>query len=256
MGLDYDLLIRILDSVREGIYVTNEKGVVIYTNRPYLRMLEETDDGLIGESVYEMVRRGKITFSVTEMAMRERRQITRFQNVITAANHDCRQLLTSTPIYDAQGNIKYVVNVVHTMEALNDQLSEATSHTGRTDGFDSGDTVRIVHNSQIMKTVLSVARTLARLTTPVLITGESGVGKELVARYIHSCSGSKKPMIYVNCAAMSEEALDVQLFGCDGTSVSNGLEIPPPDFWSKLMGVRCSLTTLTRSPSPSRANCC
>ncbi|MDR1164679.1 MAG: sigma-54 dependent transcriptional regulator [Deltaproteobacteria bacterium] len=62
----------------------------------------------------------------------------------------------------------------------------------------------------LMKTVLMVAPTPAS----VLITGENGVGKELVAQTIHSLSHrSDKPMIEINCAAIPEELVESELFG-------------------------------------------
>jgi transcriptional regulator with PAS, ATPase and Fis domain len=65
-----------------------------------------------------------------------------------------------------------------------------------------------------MQEVLHAAGRSAARDAKVLITGESGVGKDLVARYIHSHSArSARPFIAVNCAALSEMLLESELFG-------------------------------------------
>ena len=65
-----------------------------------------------------------------------------------------------------------------------------------------------------MLEVVNMARRLAPSTIPVLITGETGTGKELLARALHDASPRKdKPFIPFNCTAVSRDLLDAQLFG-------------------------------------------
>jgi transcriptional regulator with PAS, ATPase and Fis domain len=68
--------------------------------------------------------------------------------------------------------------------------------------------------SKAFQDVLSMADRVARFDSSVLIRGETGVGKEVIARYIHSASPrSQKPMLTINCSALPETLLESELFG-------------------------------------------
>ena len=73
---------------------------------------------------------------------------------------------------------------------------------------------RIVYASREMKAVLMKAERVAKSDATVLVLGESGVGKELVSRYVHENSDRRdKPFVAVNCAALPENLLESELFG-------------------------------------------
>lgn len=68
--------------------------------------------------------------------------------------------------------------------------------------------------SEAMRDVEETLRRVADLDLPVLITGETGVGKEVAARFLHGCSSrSEAPVVAVNCAAIPAELLESELFG-------------------------------------------
>ncbi len=72
----------------------------------------------------------------------------------------------------------------------------------------------IIYDSEIMESVMSKTRRLANHSVPVLITGETGTGKELLAKAIHGASLRKdKKMLTLNCAAIQESTANATLFG-------------------------------------------
>ncbi|RKG75125.1 sigma-54-dependent Fis family transcriptional regulator [Corallococcus terminator] len=76
------------------------------------------------------------------------------------------------------------------------------------------DPAGMVARADAMQKVLNLARRSAKVDTTILVTGESGVGKERIARLIHDESGrAHKAFIAVNCAAVTESLLESELFG-------------------------------------------
>src|SRR5208283_2564990 len=76
------------------------------------------------------------------------------------------------------------------------------------------DDTEIVAESSQMKSLLSIAKEVAKSDITVLLSGESGTGKEVMARFIHKNSlRADKSFIAINCAAISENLLESELFG-------------------------------------------
>ena len=91
----------------------------------------------------------------------------------------------------------------------------------------------IVGSAPQFRTALAIAAKAARARVPVLIEGESGVGKEVLAEAIHAASPrAKKPMIAVNCGAIPENLVESELFGHERGAFTGAFERKPGRFQS------------------------
>lgn len=96
-------------------------------------------------------------------------------------------------------------------ESILISIKNALSSLKRKEGGSSS--IPLIGKSEAFKRVLAVADRVAGTSAPVLITWETGTGKEMIAKYIHSKSGRKGEFIEVNCAAIPEELIESELFG-------------------------------------------
>jgi len=94
-------------------------------------------------------------------------------------------------------------------QRLHDENAQLRTEVGRTFGFEN-----IVGKSSAMKQTLVLASKFAANDAPVLITGETGTGKELIASAIHyNSERRKKPFVVKNCGIKTESLLESELFG-------------------------------------------
>lgn len=107
-----------------------------------------------------------------------------------------------------------VLNLLHHREAvcLNERL--ASEKRGLEEKLGHISAGRIIGAETGLKEVADLVKRVAPLGSPVLITGETGVGKEIIANAIHQTSGrSNGPLISINCGAIPESLIDSELFG-------------------------------------------
>ena len=83
----------------------------------------------------------------------------------------------------------------------------------------------IVGESDIIKNVIDQARQVAKTDITVLLQGESGVGKELIAEVLHELSARRhEPMVVVNCGAIPEGLIESELFGAEKGAYTGAVE--------------------------------
>ncbi len=211
----------IFRSSSDGIWVCDGEGRVININEASEKMNGIRAEKIIGKDIAEVVQTGLFDRSVTLEILETKRQVSIMQYVKKTKKY---LLVTGTPTFDEHGNISLVVVNERDMTLLNnmrEQLEETRMVTEKYREELAGlrllelEQEKILGESQSMKNVLRVALKLAYLgASNILVLGESGAGKGLLAKFIHKNSRrSKRPFIQINCAALPESLLEAELFG-------------------------------------------
>ena len=152
---------------------------------------------------------------------------------------------TPTIVITGFGSIDKAISVVHELKAFwflekpvqpgilrelleraiaQNQLREETERLNRQLGY-LGKLGNLVGASAVMQQVYSAIQQAAPTTAPVLITGETGTGKELVARALHRLSTrSNGPFVAINCAALPESLIESELFGHEKGAFTGAVE--------------------------------
>lgn len=209
----------IIDSSYDGFYVTDGKGYTIRVNSAYERITGVRREEVIGKHMRDLEKLGFYSQSVTLLVLEQKRTITIMQRIKNKKD----VLVTGNPVFDENGKIILVLTNVRDITELN-QLRDELEKTKQLSEkyYNELSELRIQYNkpkdviaqSSAMKQTLSLALRVAKVDTTVLITGESGVGKEIIARIIHNNSARMKgPFITINCGAIPENLLESELFG-------------------------------------------
>jgi TyrR family helix-turn-helix protein len=174
--------------------------------------------------MYELVDDGFFNESVTVKVLETRRPTSLVQRIKTGKT----VMVTGNPFFDLENNIRLVITNVRDvtelnrlqqkLEALEKQHNEAEIELRQLRESLRGRG-EIILRSKKMQDLQTTAIRLAQVETTVLIQGESGVGKEVLADIIHN-NGSRRqmPFIKINCAAFPDQLLESELFGYAGGS--------------------------------------
>ncbi len=213
---EHDMLV---ESSFDGIFITDGKGYVKRVNSAYEMVTGISREEVMGKHMSQMVADGLISHSSTLQVLEKKEQVTIVQK--TRSGRDI--MVTSTPIFNDRGEITMVVSNVRNMshlKKLEAELSETRVLTERYQQQLKELQMQQLHSSEViyqspaMLKIYEAALRVAPFDSTVLIQGESGVGKEVVARLIHRESGrAEKPFIKVNCGAIPENLLETELFG-------------------------------------------
>lgn len=208
---------KIIEFSTDGIYVVNTEGRTLFVNSAYEKITGFKKEELIGNHMAELMQQGYFDQSVSLLVLKEKKQISILQKI--GGKKDV--IVTGSPVFDEAGEIQMVVTSVRDITQLNEltkELLKAKSFSEMSHNRFSysveGTDEKVVFKSRKMKEIIEKVKQVSAFPTSILLTGQSGTGKEVIANLIHNVSDRKdKPFIKVNCGAIPEQLLESELFG-------------------------------------------
>jgi TyrR family helix-turn-helix protein/PAS domain S-box-containing protein len=209
--LSINELIPILDSISDAIFIDDAQGFTIWINKASEDLYKISRKQIIGKHVSFLEDTGIFTPSVARIVMEKKKEVS-----IIHENKDGKRLLTTgIPIMDAEGSMSKIITTTHDITELINLQNQLESFQNTLSGLKVQEGFNdIVANSPSMYNVIQLTKRLSDIDSTVLITGESGVGKGVIAKLLHE-NGSRRdyPFIKVNCGAIPENLIESELFG-------------------------------------------
>lgn len=239
--------LQILDAIHDGIIAVDAEGRIYYANEAYTTVLGVPLRRILGKYIQKIEPGALLVKALQERTFQESQKqmvssVGKYVSLRAFPLWNGETFMGAVSIFQDVTEIHHLNREVRHMARIVDEYSQ------RLQEYEVSIDLHLTFQDRSFQKVIQQAATVARADISVLLQGEPGTGKGIVAQYLHRCSSRReKPFITVNCSTVSEELLSEELFGEDSKSGKLGLaqggtlfldEIGdmPPRTQSKLQG--------------------
>jgi PAS domain S-box-containing protein len=207
--LDYETFIKLVDNLYDEINIWDNNFNLLYINNACERHYGLSKTDMVGRNYYDFIDADYWHPTLLPYVYEEK------QPIMTTQKTHIGTSITSIviPFFNEKNEIEYVISSVR--DSTEDIHFLAVDEIERKK-YEERHILSssILFKSEAMKEIMELAYKLSEVESPVVILGESGVGKTLLARVMHNSSNRKdKPFININCGAIPKELMESELFG-------------------------------------------
>lgn len=227
----------IIDSSYDGLWICDHDGKVISINKASERINDVKAEEVVGKNMKELIDNGLFDKSATLEVLKRRTSVTMIQEIKGGK----KVLVTGNPIFNEKTEITFVLTNerdITELDNLRSQLQEtqalAKSYSSQLSELEMKgvDLSNIIFRSEEMERIIKMALRVAKVNSTILLLGESGVGKGLIARLIHRHSErSVGPFIRVDCAGIPDTLVESELFGYERGAFTGAKSEGKPGFF-------------------------
>ena len=213
----YEELKVILDTTFDFISIADENGIFLRVSKGTKKVFGVPEGKIIGLSAYEVEKMQLINKSMTATVLESKQRESAIQTTCMGK----RFMVIGIPMFDSKGKLIRVINIsrdITEIEKLNNRLKETEElldwYRNELNKNQEKEGEFIFSENQLMKKVIILINQISNVNANVLLQGETGVGKNLIAKNIHQMSHRREaPFIQINCGAIPESLLESELFG-------------------------------------------
>lgn len=214
MQVNVNTLLKALNSISSGVYILDPELKCIFVNQAYQDITGLRLEDVLHKTPYQILDEGLASNSVALESFKNMSTISLVQRFITGKT----ALVTGVPIISSDDTFEGIVLTINDMTRQNHLYENLIKNNPITAQSKIGriKTTRetIIKESNAMKSVVTSSLNAALSDATVLISGETGVGKELIAAIIHENSYyANYPFVKINCAAVPHELAESEFFG-------------------------------------------
>ncbi|WP_370223147.1 sigma 54-interacting transcriptional regulator [Cytobacillus sp.] len=194
----------ILDFIADGVIAVDEKGIITVCNPSVYSILNLPYDSVIGKSIDDIL----VNSQMKKVLSTGKEELNRIQDA-----NGVKVVANRIPIRHEQKVFGAVCTFqeVHRLQQQEQEIRKKLLHRGHVTKYSLNN---IVGESEMYQKAIQKVKKYSQVDSTILLTGETGVGKEVFAHLIHSFSKrSEGPFVAVNCAAIPENLLESELFG-------------------------------------------
>ncbi len=227
---------EIMDVLSDGIYITDREGRTILVNRMYEQLTGLKRSDLADRLVTDLVEEGIFDVVLNPAIVKTKKPKT----IIQTTKVGKKVILNGYPVLDSAGHVALVATFVRDITSLSkikEQLAyqqELLERFNEVQCYSRRETVQraFLFESRQMRNLLDLIDTLAVTDATVLLQGETGVGKDVLAKYIHEKSiRTDHGFFKVDCAAIPPSLVESELFGYDPGAFSGANTKGKPGFF-------------------------
>ncbi|MCM8711224.1 sigma 54-interacting transcriptional regulator [Clostridium sp. SYSU_GA19001] len=218
------------DAVSDGICIVDKNGIVTAINKGYTEITEINEQDIVGKHIEEAIKQGMFNNAVSMLVIKDKKKVT---SLATIGKNNKKVLITGNPIFNRNGEVEQVLTVMRDLTELIKLKDKLEKTEKKNEKYlnelnyyrnKAVDNRNFIGESPNMKEIKELIKYVAKTEATILITGETGSGKEVVAKEIHDKSDRRKePYIKVNCAAIPESLIESELFGYEKGAFTGAL---------------------------------